>query len=759
MQNSIIQWFATRFMDRPLQPRELLRARKAVYVVLIVALFTVSFFWRRNVEAQAQTLAVQEESRGEVELSGSLIRLSLTGSRGLATCVLWVNAMDKQKKNQWNELEFYVRSLTKLQPHFITPWLFQSWNLSYNVAVDCDRVFDKYFYIARGIQLLGEGERQNRDHPDLRFSMGFYLQHKVCASDETNTMRSLYQLSLIPPSKRDPARFYTIKADGTREFNWNEFEAFCKENPKLVRRLRKGLFREDEREQRRQFTCERPDEVIQFLSDNWRVPSVYFEIEKLPSGVAWQDSQGKDKLLPVPDERRFPVLPPPPFSKWRPLNPPQHLFEPYEGFSELNWGSNLDDNTDAYTVARAWFSYAQEPIPDPRTDYPGLPPDIVDRVHQRKPYMTVQIFRGYPALCQKLRAESLQQEGWFDQDPWDIPDWFQPRGNRFHDGTPARLALAPVHTSSKAWSDCYEMWDKLGRRTLVKFESPADEANMIRKAEAFLTKYGLGPDANPQQFPIVRESLSEEDGKGYDAARYMWEYRSYRSVSNFPHHYYRASIEKDADTITARKLFYQAENWRLLGSPDRALAIYRRPGALEAWLEKVLAWRDLDVHRQFREDALIQEHTYETQLNYLVLLREQYGTPVRQQLARFAFAASLFGTAVPGGFSPVPAGLPLFETQYTGRVPAVEIFREPFAVPVLNQHVLPNFAVMMAGMSCSPVLPTPLMAAASVVAGNRPLIDDSIVRQVLERRKLLPPSAPPKEPTQGQNQPGPRERP
>src|ERR1700704_6437699 len=124
------------------------RLRKFIYLGLIVALFTTSFIWRHYVvEKLANRLAIREESRGEVDLSGSVVRLTLTGSRGLATCVLWNNAIDKQKKNQWNELELVVRSLTKLQPHFITPWLFQSWNLAYNVSVESDRVADKFFYV------------------------------------------------------------------------------------------------------------------------------------------------------------------------------------------------------------------------------------------------------------------------------------------------------------------------------------------------------------------------------------------------------------------------------------------------------------------------------------------------------------------------------------------------------------------------------------------------------------------------------------
>src|ERR1044071_7444061 len=127
------------------------RQRKFLYIGLILALFTFAFAWRQYVvAAQASKLALREENRGEVDLTGAVVRLGLTGSRGLATCFLWDSAIDKQKKNQWNELEVLVRSLTKLQPHFITPWLFQSWNLAYNVSVESDRIRDKYFYITRG---------------------------------------------------------------------------------------------------------------------------------------------------------------------------------------------------------------------------------------------------------------------------------------------------------------------------------------------------------------------------------------------------------------------------------------------------------------------------------------------------------------------------------------------------------------------------------------------------------------------------------
>src|SRR6266851_10364991 len=177
--------------------------RKLTYFGIILVLFAVTLGIRNlkgyGLNDQAKELSIRDEDLGEGDLTAQAVRLSLVGSRGITICGLWAAAQDKQAKHKWNELELLVRSLTKLQPHFIAPWRFQSWNLAYNVSVESDRVKDKYFYITRGIQLLATGERQNRYQPDLRREMGFYHQHKICQSDETNVMRSLFQLSCIPP--------------------------------------------------------------------------------------------------------------------------------------------------------------------------------------------------------------------------------------------------------------------------------------------------------------------------------------------------------------------------------------------------------------------------------------------------------------------------------------------------------------------------------------------------------------------------------
>ena len=280
-------------MASPFQQQSL--RRKIVYTVLILVLFSATLVFRQmntyGMEEQARNLGLREETLGDVELAGSALRLSLGGARGIAVCGLWWTATQKQMKQQWNELELIVRSVTKLQPHFITPWLFQSWNLSYNVSVESDRIRDKYFYIAEGILLLAEGERQNKDNPDLRYSMGFYTQHKIGLSDEANTFRCLFDMSRIDPVDRDPARLRTRDAAGNETVDLDKFEQFCRKHPTLVRRLREVLKKNT------------PADILDFLEDHQKIPS-RFEEKRTAS-----DSRGDRSELKSLDQQ-FPVWPP-----------------------------------------------------------------------------------------------------------------------------------------------------------------------------------------------------------------------------------------------------------------------------------------------------------------------------------------------------------------------------------------------------------------------------------------------------------------
>jgi hypothetical protein len=608
-------------MASPFQ--EQVRRRKLFYLVLILVLFTTSWLWRSlAIEPLAVAMAIRQENRGDVELLGSVVRLSLTGSRGLVTCFLWSEAIDKQKKNEWNKLEVLVKSLTKLQPYFITPWQFQSWNLSYNVSVESDRIRDKYFYVSRGIELLGEGERINRNHPDLRWAIGFYHQHKIAQSDETNYLRSLLQLSLIAPNERDPARFWLQTPEGPI-FNYEEFEKFTKDHPQLIRRLREGMFRDNETEKKRLFKCESPEDVVAFLKDNYDVPSIY-RVDPLPDvppqSRIWR-ADANDSLMPY--ESRFPLLP----LAWQ------------GSYSEgaINADVPLGDAIDAFAVSHSWFSFAQEPLPEPDA-LPGSSKPITDRSRQRRPkHMTTLIFRNYPAQGKRYIAERFQQEGWFLDEGWLCVDWFKDNA----DSGPPNRSLR-VGTGKKwsldAWQEAFAAWAASGDRNKLLL-TPTEEQNKKELADRFNKRYGLSGGAPPE---LAVESMTAEDQREYQAAQYMFEYNFYRQVSNFPHHYNRCFVERNETTVMCRKLFFDADMLKMQGSETQALQAYRKPikTNIEGWGERspLEAWRDLVLlkNESFRRDNFIMEQNAEIHFRYLRLFNRLDGKTMKDELVKAA---------------------------------------------------------------------------------------------------------------------------
>ncbi len=594
--------------------------RKLLYLGSVVVLLLGSLLWRRHVvEAKAQDMALLDQSHGDVEVLGSAVRLGLSGSRGLVTCALWYTAYEKQKKNQWNELEMIVRTLTKLQPHFITPWLCQSWNLAYNVSVESDRPGDKYFYITRGIQLLADGERQNRYNPELRREMGFYHHHKICASDETNVLRSIFQLSCIPPADREPENFGYVEGKLDWEIKWPEFVAFCKAHPHLVRRLHSPPLPYDRRREHDKFRCKNAQEVILFLAEHRNVPSLY--VEKEENAKDFEQKNFKPKEL-----ERFPILPP----------ERDNMFEPIRGMrewtqEELVRQATIPDDFDGDTVARAWYGYAQEALPLPGK-LPGENAPIKDRLREHVPrHMSQIIFRSHPPLAQTFVAKRLQEEGWYDGEGFVPEDWFKASA-----GAPERYQRGGVKVGEKtewwsqlAWAKAYSMWFKFGTDNHLRLD-PLELDHLKWEAARARKAFNLREGEVPKE--MDEDLFTEEQKKAVDAIIFLQHFHTARFHANFQHHLSRATVEADKKTILARKLFYEAEQARLARqAPLEALKKYEQREALEAWSEV------LEQNEEFRTDGDTQEETYETELKYLRAYRKVHGERLAQNLALETF--------------------------------------------------------------------------------------------------------------------------
>lgn len=610
------------------------RLRKFSYAGLIIVLLTGSMLLRKGiVEPRAYDLQLRAEAQGEVELTSSAVRLTLFGSRGLATCVLWQMAIEKQKRHQWNEVELLVKSVTKLQPNFVTPWLFQSWNLAYNVAVECDRTRDKYFYISRGIQLLAEGERRHQGtqnivsqedrkkfpgNPEMRFYMGLFYQMKIGNSDEKNAMRCLFDLSCTDPREWDPDTFWVIDEKG-KTINWKKFEDFCRRHPRLVRRLREKLY------------CSEPKDVLAFLKKNRDIPS-RFQEAVFAAGPAGQKTPLADPI------QQFPILPPP-YRADMP-DPAKDRFD-----------DQFQDDFDVFLAAHWWYVYAQEPLPEyPAVPYMGVREpnyqDLEYRIKYRFPKMMLELFRAYPARSLEYYAENREQfEGWFDGDGWEIEEWFE---NVPDVNTPVRVGQETKYSASPAWKKAFDTYENYGLKTGLLL-SPEKRQQLTDLAERYYRKKYKVSDLSPPEplSDIQRADNNGLMGESYDAHTKLFWNNQMRSLTNFDSHYEFCRVERLEEVVDARKLLFYAN--KLKAKFDVSATEEFKKGLMD-WLEILVKY---PKYQSLNE---IQVETYENQWKYLELLQDDQ----KKNLIQIIRGTMQFGKMNPM-LASIPTNIPFFD--------------------------------------------------------------------------------------------------
>jgi hypothetical protein len=559
--------------------------RKIGYFVAILVLFTLSMFWRgtidiplagkaraadvvasATIQQQATRLELRELEQGDPELAGAAIRLLMTGSRGLAVTILWQAALEKQKRNDFHEFEVLVQTITKLQPHFITPWIYQSWNIAYNVSVEQDKLNDMYFYIARGIELLAEGERRNRRSPDMRYQVAFYYQNKFGVSDKVQTLRCLFQLSCMPPAERNTAPGTLTNADGS--VNMQAFEKFCQDHPHLVRRLRDKL------------NCKKPSDVVDFLRDNKTVPTRYKNATDLADA-----------------DRQFPTLP--------------QKFE--EGRDEAHPGIETKDDFTGFRAARAWFAYANLLVPPNPTDEEGRPiPSPTPRLTPEEQFKyriprlpMLIIFRQGPPRAQSYQAELQGKEGWYDEEGWRVDEGVDEQDQWFPGREPGKeVVLGTGRAWSRLeWEEAARMWQRHGDAYALSL----DTARLNQFQRDFQSVPSLPNDPEGVSDPLVLRAMRARTALQF--------YSQNRSVTNYA--YFRAQAEAEAlrGTVEARKILWKADQARKsVGGKLLAIKLYKE--GLARW--KQVLEQNPAFHRPEGSERT-EEETYEYEIEYLRL--------------------------------------------------------------------------------------------------------------------------------------------
>jgi hypothetical protein len=478
-----------------------------------------------------------------------------------------------------------------------------------------------YFYIARGIELLAEGERRNRRSPDMRYQIGFYYQNKFGVSDKVRTLRCLFQLSCMPPAERNTAAGNLTNADGS--VNTEAFERFCIDHPQLVRRLRTEL------------NCKKPSDVIDFLRENRSVPSRYKNATDLADA-----------------DRQFPTLPP--------------QFE--EGRDEAHPKVETKDDFTGFRAARAWFAYANLLVPPNPTDEEGRPvpsPTVPLKPEEMFKYRIPRlpmliIFRQGPPRAQTYQAEMQGKEGWFDEEGWRVDEGMDERDRWFPPGK--ELVIGDRQQWSKReWEEAARMWGRHGEAYALSLR-PERLAQLRRDFQAVPS---LPNDPEGVTDPVVLRAMRARVALQF--------YEQNRSVTNFPYFLAQAEAEAKPATVEARKILWKADQARKsVAGKLQAIRLYKE--GLAMWKQVLEA--NPDFHRPQTSDRT-EEETYEYEMEYLRLAGDD---PAVRAKAQQEYEKAI-RSVVP--FLPTAPAIPAAgrEDLYAD---IAERFFSPFATPMPN---------------------------------------------------------------------------
>ena len=168
--------------------------KKIIYGLIIVLLFGAMFPYSTWLAEEKKRRDLGEAAIGQIDTGSFMMKLFLLGGfRGIVANFLWLRAEENKRDHDWDRLKTNVDLITKLQPHFLSIWTFQGWNLAYNVSVEWDAPEDKYEWIKQGIKFVQEGVEKNRRSPDLIWDTAWFYYHKLGFSDESIILRRLFR--------------------------------------------------------------------------------------------------------------------------------------------------------------------------------------------------------------------------------------------------------------------------------------------------------------------------------------------------------------------------------------------------------------------------------------------------------------------------------------------------------------------------------------------------------------------------------------
>jgi hypothetical protein len=123
------------------------------------------------------------------------VMVGLGGFRGVIAETLWLRAGWLQEQGRYFEQVQLAEWITALDPRATDAWVFNAWNLAYNISAMMPRHADRVAWVAAGVSLLRDRALAANPHEARLYrELGWLYQNKI--GDDTDPAHMLYKLSL-----------------------------------------------------------------------------------------------------------------------------------------------------------------------------------------------------------------------------------------------------------------------------------------------------------------------------------------------------------------------------------------------------------------------------------------------------------------------------------------------------------------------------------------------------------------------------------
>ncbi len=157
------------------------KAYKLVLAALALVLLCGSGFTQRRLNQDRARLGLTRvEPLKNAPPVLAFTTVALGGFRGLIANLLWIRATELQDQGKYFEMAQLADWITKLEPHFVLVWVYQSWNMAYNISVKFTDPHDRWLWVRRGVELLRDDALAYNPREGLIYrELAWFFQHKI----------------------------------------------------------------------------------------------------------------------------------------------------------------------------------------------------------------------------------------------------------------------------------------------------------------------------------------------------------------------------------------------------------------------------------------------------------------------------------------------------------------------------------------------------------------------------------------------------